>query len=56
MGVKKSATDQEIKKSYYQLAKKYHPDTNKVRDDLLTAARAARAALRQLDPRPCSAR
>lgn len=26
----KGATDQEIKKAYYNLAKKYHPDTNKV--------------------------
>lgn len=29
MGVSKNSSAKEVKKAYYQLAKKYHPDTNK---------------------------
>ena len=32
LGVPRSATKEEVKKSYYKLAKVHHPDTNKAPD------------------------
>ena len=38
LGVPRGASDSEIKKKYYQLAKKYHPDTNQVRQAVALVA------------------
>jgi len=33
LGIPRNSTAKEVKKAYYQLAKKYHPDTNKTDSD-----------------------
>ena len=32
LGIKKEASDSEIKSAYRKLARKYHPDVNKTKD------------------------
>ena len=52
LGVAKGATDAEIKKSYYQLAKKYHPDTNKVPPTHGPSLKSEPTAISKLRARP----
>ena len=46
LGVDKNATDQEIKKAYRKMARKYHPDLNP--DDDAAAEKFRDAALAQV--------
>ena len=48
LGVDKNATDQEIKKAYRKMARKYHPDLNP--DDDAAAEKFRDAALGTVSP------
>ncbi len=41
LNIKKNATLPEIKKSYYILSMKYHPDVHKIKDNKYNEIRAA---------------
>jgi len=51
LGVKKDATEQEIKAAYRQLAKEYHPDVNKDYEELFKEINEAYSVLSDKEKR-----
>ena len=56
MGVPKNASDDEIKKAYRKLAKKYHPDLNPGEKEAEAKFKAVNAAYEQLSDKDKRAR